>query len=102
MNHAVFDANDNAMDPLKQCFHVELTRMEMAVIIEALLQAEMTLPLLDRRYLALKPVESLRHQQLSLATRLEDSLAGVNRWQERAHHHPVWASPWRSTQPCTR
>ena len=96
MTNHVHDVSDNTADPLKQCFPVELTRTEMALVIEALLQAEMTLPLLDRRYMTLKPVVSLRSQQLSLANRLEDVLAGAVRWRDGAQSHPV---SWRSTQP---
>lgn len=62
--------------PLHQPVRLDLTRSDLALIIDALLQAEMTLPLIDRRYRALKAIESLRAQQLSLANRLEDVLAG--------------------------
>ena len=62
-------------DPLAAQIRLDLSRMDMALIIDALLQAEMTLPLIDRRYRALKAIESLRAQQLSLANRLEDLMA---------------------------
>lgn len=56
-------------------YHPSLSRREMVAIIDALLQAEMTLPLLDERNRALGPVQRLRTLQLSLANRLEDLLA---------------------------
>lgn len=61
--------------PLPPCFALTLTRDEIVVIIDALLQAEMTLPLLDARHEALHPVKELRALQLSLAERLEDLIA---------------------------
>ena len=91
--------NGHTIDLLRQKSQVDLTQIEMALIIDALLQAEMTLPLLDRRYRALKPIESLRFQQLSLANRLEDVLASINRQQDGSHLHPAWSSSWRSAQP---
>jgi len=92
-------ANGHTIDLLGQRSQVDLTQIEMALIIDALLQAEMTLPLLDQRYKTLKLIESLRFQQLSLANRLEAVLASINRQQDGAHHHPAWASSWRSSQP---
>lgn len=63
-------------DPLNARVRLELTKMDLALMIDALLQAEMTLPLIDRRHKALRAIESLRAQQLSLANRLEELLAG--------------------------
>lgn len=57
---------------------VDLSKAEMALIIGALLQAERTLPLIDRRYVNLKSLEGLRTQQLSLANRLEDIIADLH------------------------
>jgi hypothetical protein len=59
-----------------EMIHVDLSRADVALIIDALLQAEMTLPLIDRRYRSMKTVESLRAGQLSLANRLEDLMSG--------------------------
>jgi hypothetical protein len=56
-------------------YRPRLTRPEMVAIIDALLQAEMTLPLLDDRHGSLIPVQRLRSLQLALADRLEDLLA---------------------------
>lgn len=56
-------------------FHPSLSRAEVVAIIDALLQAEMTLPLLDGRNRHLPPVHRIRSLQLSLADRLEDLLA---------------------------
>ena len=59
-----------------------LSRTEIAVIIDALLQAEMTLPLIDERNRSLMPVQRLRALQLALADRLEDILAEAASSQE--------------------
>jgi len=56
-------------------FHPSLSRAEVVAIIDALLQAEMTLPLLDGRNRHLPHVQRIRSLQLSLANRLEDLLA---------------------------
>lgn len=56
-----------------------LSRTEVVAIIDALLQAEMTLPLLDERHLPLTPVQRIRSLQLTLANRLEDLLAEASR-----------------------
>lgn len=56
-------------------FCPSLSKTEVVAIIDALLQAEMTLPLLDERNRSLKPVQRVRSLQLSLAHRLEDLLA---------------------------
>lgn len=56
-------------------FYPGLSRMEMSVLIDALLQAEMTLPLIDKRNLSLTPLDWIRSLQLALANRLEDLLA---------------------------
>lgn len=63
-------------DQLNAPVRLDLTRTDLALIIDALLQAEMTLPLIDRRYRAMKAIESLRVHQLALANRLEDLMAG--------------------------
>lgn len=99
MNEMMDRASLRNSDPLRECFEVDLTRADMALIIEALLQAEMTLPLLDQRFAALQPVESLRQQQLSLADRLEDIMAGTCRWQDHARVQPEWTSQRRREQP---
>jgi hypothetical protein len=54
---------------------VSIDRADIALIIDALLQAEMTLPLIDDRYKTMKVIDSLRERQLDLANSLEDLLA---------------------------
>lgn len=54
---------------------VAIDRADVALIIDALLQAEMTLPLIDCRYKTMKVIDSLRGRQLSLANSFEDLLA---------------------------
>lgn len=54
---------------------VVIRRADVALIIDALLQAEMTLPLIDERYKTMKVIDSLRERQLVLANSLEDLLA---------------------------
>jgi len=56
-------------------FSPHLSRVEMAAVIDALLQAEITLPLVDKRNISLDRIERIRSLQLSLANRLEDLLA---------------------------
>lgn len=56
-------------------FNPRLSRIEMAAVIDALLQAEITLPLIDQRNISLGRIEQIRSLQLSLANRLEDLLA---------------------------
>ena len=58
---------------------IELSRAEIALLIDALLQAEVTLNLLDERHAKLGFIPQLRAQQLSLADRLEDLMAGSRR-----------------------
>lgn len=99
MANVLDEVRSRTSDPSTQRVHVALTRTEMALIIEALLQAEMTLPLLDRRYMSLKPLEHLRFQQLTLANQLEDMMADAGRQRDRDHPHPVWEEHWRSAQP---
>jgi hypothetical protein len=93
------DVSDRTADMLGQSSQVDLTKVEMALIIDALLQAEITLPLLDRRHMGLKPIESLRLQQLSLANRLEDVMARANGRQDGNLLHPAWDLQWRREQP---
>lgn len=67
--------NDIATLPIEaidQPVVVDLTPEEVALIIDALLQAEMTLPFLDTCYRAMDPIHALRAHQLALANRLED------------------------------
>lgn len=99
MTNFLEEVRNGTADASAQKFHVKLTRTEMALIIDALLQAEMTLPLLDRRYMALKPLKQLRFQQLTLANRLEDVLAEANRPRDRGRPHRVLEEHWRSAQP---
>lgn len=99
MTNLMDDVDHRHTGALGQSSQVELTEVEIALIIDALLQAEMTLPLLDRRYMALKPIEILRDQQLSLANRLEDVMARANRRQDGNQFHPAWALHWQSEQP---
>ena len=54
---------------------LRLSRADVALVIDALLQAEMTLPLLDPRYRSMKSVDRLRARQLALADQLEDLIA---------------------------
>ena len=54
---------------------VQLTKADIALVIDALLQAEMTLPLLDPRYKDMKPLDHLRARQLALADQLENLMA---------------------------
>jgi hypothetical protein len=54
---------------------VAIGRADVALIIDALLQAEMTLPLIDERYKTMKVIDSLRERQMALANSLEDLLA---------------------------
>ena len=63
---------------------VTLSKADVALIIDALLQAEMTLPLIDRRYRAMKAIEALRVNQLQLADRLEDLMSSPAREDDRA------------------
>lgn len=56
-------------------FRPRLSKYEIVTIIDALLQAEMTLPLLDERNRSRAPVQRLQSMQLALAERLEDLLA---------------------------
>ena len=58
---------------------VPLTAPEIVAIVDALLQAERTLPLIDERHAALKSIGHLRCLQLSLADRLEDVMASAKR-----------------------
>lgn len=60
-----------------ETIHVDLSKADVAVIIDALLQAEITLPLVDRRYRAMKAVDVLRKHQLTLANRLEDLMSAT-------------------------
>lgn len=62
-------------EPVEEGFHPGLSRVEMAAVIDALLQAEITLPLVDARNLSLSRIERVRSLQLNLAHRLEDLLA---------------------------
>ena len=68
-------ASIGVTEPAKERFHPGLSRVEIAAVIDALLQAEITLPLVDTRNLALSRVERVRSLQLNLAHRLEDLLA---------------------------
>lgn len=99
MTNLMDDVNHRDTGMLGRSSQVDLTDVEMALIIDALLQAEMTLPLLDRRYMALEPIKTLRDQQLSLANRLEDIMASVNSRQNGNNLHPAWEFQWRSKQP---
>lgn len=99
MTKLMDDVNDRGAAMLGQSSPVDLTQVEMAIIIDALLRAEITLPLIDRRHMGLRPVESLRHQQLSLAHRLEDVIASGNGRQDTNHLHPAWDLHWRKEQP---
>jgi hypothetical protein len=54
---------------------VAIDRADIALIIDALLQAEMTLPLIDERHKTMRVIDSLRGRQLDLANSLEDLLA---------------------------
>ena len=56
---------------------VSLTIPEIAAVVDALLQAELTLPLVDERHRNLNSIGHLRCLQLSLVDRLEDVLAGA-------------------------
>jgi len=58
-----------------QTVSVSIERADIALIIDALLQAEMTLPLIDDRYKTMRAIDSLRERQLDLANSLEDLLA---------------------------
>ncbi|WP_146255996.1 hypothetical protein [Aestuariivirga litoralis] len=68
-------ASIRVTEPAEEGFHPVLSRVEMAAVIDALLQAEITLPLVDTRNLSLSRIEWVRSLQLSLAHRLEDLLA---------------------------
>lgn len=63
--------------PEAQPVAVPLTAPEMAAIVDALLQAERILPLIDGRHAALKSIGHLRCLQLSLADRLEELMASA-------------------------
>ena len=54
---------------------VHLSQSDIALVIDALLQAEMTLPLLDPRYKDMRTVDHLRARQLALANQFEELLA---------------------------
>ena len=60
-----------------QLVPVDLSQQDVAVIIDALLQAEVTLPLIDARYRSMDKLRTIRAHQLSLANRLEDVMADV-------------------------
>jgi hypothetical protein len=53
---------------------VALTRAEVAMIIDALLQARATLCIMDDRFVSVHIIEWMRAQQLLLADRLEDAM----------------------------
>jgi len=54
---------------------VVIDRADVDLIIDALLQAEMRLPLIDERYKTMKVIDSPPERQLVLANSLEDLLA---------------------------
>jgi hypothetical protein len=56
---------------------VALTIPEVVAVIDALLQAEVTLPLVDARHRALQSIPYLRSLQLAIADRLEDLMADM-------------------------
>lgn len=76
-NKAVMAASANA----EHHYAVSLDRAEVVLIIDALLQAEMTLPMIDRRHQSFGAMEGLRQRQLSLAERLEKALATTPDYQ---------------------
>lgn len=53
---------------------VALSRAEVAMIIDALLQARATLCIMDDRFVSVHIIEWMRAQQLLLADRLEDAM----------------------------
>lgn len=61
--------------PLGSVAAVRLSRADIALVIDALLQAEMTLPLIDPRYREMKAVDHVRTRQLALADQLENLIA---------------------------
>lgn len=63
MDKCLSDAND-----------VSLSRAEVAMIIDALLQARATLCIMDDRFVSVHIIEWMRAQQLLLADRLEDAM----------------------------
>lgn len=68
-------ASNGMPEPVEGSFQPDLSRVEMAAVIDALLQAEITLPLIDARNLSIPHIERIRSLQLNLAHRLEDLLA---------------------------
>lgn len=68
---------------------ISLTIPEIAAVVDALLQAEITLPLIDERHRKLKSIGHLRCLQLSLVDRLEDVLAGAKRADRSQGHTGV-------------
>lgn len=76
MSVVLDETGSPSSDVLKHAIHLDLSKADVALIIDALLQAEMTLPLIDRRYRAMKAIEALRAKQLLLANRLEDLMSG--------------------------
>lgn len=83
----VGDRDRNSDDAPGSVLAVHLDRSDIALIIDALLQAEMTLPLIDPRYRHMKAIDHLRARQLSLADQLEEMIAS----EETAEP----AAPWR-------
>lgn len=69
------DRNSHSDELLGSVLSVQLSKADIALVIDALLQAEMTLPLLDPRYREMRSVDHLRARQLALADHLEELLA---------------------------
>jgi hypothetical protein len=62
-------------DCLSDASNVELSRAEVAMLIDALLQARATLCAADDHFVSTPLIEWMRAQQLLLADRLEDVMS---------------------------
>lgn len=71
----ISDRAENVDPSLGSAIAVHLREADIALVIDALLQAEMTLPLLDPRYRTMKSIDHLRARQLALADQLEGLIA---------------------------
>lgn len=61
------------IEPAGEC-HIDLSRVEIAVIVDALLRAELSLSLIDNRHSSIGEVASIRAMQFDLADKLEGHL----------------------------
>ncbi|MCX7350484.1 MAG: hypothetical protein NTZ54_13495 [Alphaproteobacteria bacterium] len=71
MSMLMNDLRPHPGSTLSTTVSINLDRTDAALIIDALLQAEMTMPLIDARYRTMKAVESVCLRPLHLANLLE-------------------------------